>query len=709
MDQRFDQDSAYDEGAGEIDLGALGRALLRKRRWIVIPTLAAVLAMGAYVIVTKPMYTADAEVLLENQENFAPRPPQAPVTDANFEEQFVGSQIQLLTSRDIAKRAIAKLGLVGNPEFDPAAKGIGALSRILVLFGVQRDPTGVTPEDRVVDTFEKRLTVFSPLKTRVLTIEFQSHDPVTAARVANELVALYLETQSDAKREQAKTAAAALSGQIADLRRKLTDAADAVERYRTTSGLLAGSNNMTVSGQQLVDLNTEISKARTEEADAQAKAALIREMIRTGKLADIADVANNDLVRRIGEQSANAKAQLALESRTLLPEHPRIKELNAQIAGLDEQLRAAAVNAARTLETNARIAAARVANLQSAIDQQKTQVARSNVDEVHLRELERVAQSMRDQLDNTMAKYQEALARETSPATPADARVIARAVPPDQPTFPKKGPMLAFAAVAGLAFPTAGVVASELLGGSGSGSGDLPQGPDPRGSTPSNPRRAKPRDPKPAKDVPIEPAAPAWGRPHEASRNAMGRAVTGEERGARIVATCVADSEMASQALIGFARSLGRDGRPILLDLDADSGLANLLKSEDGPRFAAKSAGLTDLLAGDAGFADVIHRDSASRLHFIGFGSGKTFRAEDLDTIFEALAQTYDFIVLGATSLAVSDAAIALVPFADVVVLVGTGATRERCEKARAELLEAGAPEVNLIGQTGKPRRFHAA
>ena len=381
--------------------------------------------------------------------------------------ESVASQVQLITSRDLAARVVEKLGLIGDPEFDPAAKEIGPISRALILLGLMRDPTRVPAEDRAIDTFEKRLSAYSPTKTRVVTVDFEAHDAQLAARIANEVVNAYLETQSDAKRQGAKAAALSLANQISDLRGKVNVAADAVERYRTSSGLLAGSNNMTISGQQLADLNGELSRARTEQADAQAKAALIRDMITAGRLSDVADVANNDFVRRIAEQSVAAKAQLASESRTLLPGHPRIKELTAQIADLDMQLHDAAINTARSLENNARIAQSRVANLEAAIDQQKTSVSTANIDEVHLHELERNAQALRDQLDASMAKYQEAVARESSPATPADARIIARAVAPDQPSYPKNIPMLVFGTIAAFVLSSAAIISGELLAGSG--------------------------------------------------------------------------------------------------------------------------------------------------------------------------------------------------------------------------------------------------
>ena len=122
------------------------------------------------------------------------------------------------------------------------------------------------------------------------------------------------------------------------------------EDFRSRHGLLVGANNTTITAQQLADLSTQLSNARTQQAEAQAKATIIRDAIKAGRTFEIPDVANNELVRRLIEQRVNLRAQIALESRNLLSEHPRIKELNAQLADLEGQIRAAAERAVRTLE-----------------------------------------------------------------------------------------------------------------------------------------------------------------------------------------------------------------------------------------------------------------------------------------------------------------------------------------------------------------------
>ncbi len=345
MDSEFDSEVRREERSSEIDLRALWAVLVRKRLFIIVPTFAALVLTWLAVNLVTPRYTGESQVLLENQENFFTRPQRdQSVSEASslVDPEAVGSQIQLVTSRDLARRTIKALNLEGNPEFDPLVKGIWPLSRVLVLLGVMRDPTRLPPEERMLDAFQERLSVFSPTKTRVLTIDFQSRDPELAAKAANKLAELYLQEQSDAKRARAKAAAASLRSQIEELRGKLTEASAQVEAFRSSSGLLAGTNNMTVTGQQVAELNTELSRARTGQAEAQAKAGLIRDMIKQGRISEVPDVANNDFVRRIAEQRVTLRAQLASELRTLLPGHPRIKELTAQLDDLDGALKAAA-------------------------------------------------------------------------------------------------------------------------------------------------------------------------------------------------------------------------------------------------------------------------------------------------------------------------------------------------------------------------------
>jgi succinoglycan biosynthesis transport protein ExoP len=458
--------SANYVGNEEIDIGGVGRAISRRLWLILLIAFICAALMTAFVNLVKPRYTAEARLLLENQESYFTRPEKSSTGDFSTMDPEGGtSQVQIVTSRDVGRRVIRELKLQGNPEFDPAVESTGPVSRVAILLGLKRDPTRLSPEDRILEVYLEKLTAFSPPKTRVISIEFQSKNPELAAAAANKIAETYISLQRETKRASAKSAAASLQGLIADLRVKVAHAEAEAEAFRTRTGLLPVMQNVTMTTQQLSDINTQLSAARSAQADAQAKARLIRDMIRKGRVSEAPDVANNEHVRRITEQRTSLRAQIASESRTLLDGHPRMQELTAQLHRIDQELIGAADKAARTLENESRVAGARVESLSAALDRQKKVSGVAGADEVQYRELERNARLMKDQLESATTRYQEAMARESAESAPADARIISTAVAPQYPTFPKKGPLIAFAFLGGLIASAAFVVASELLTG----------------------------------------------------------------------------------------------------------------------------------------------------------------------------------------------------------------------------------------------------
>jgi uncharacterized protein involved in exopolysaccharide biosynthesis len=780
---------------GELGLRGLVSAIRRRWRAIVGPTLLAFVGLAIFVHVVSPRYTAETRVLLENQETYFTRPDRPnlqPEQAAILDTEAVASQVDLITSYDLARHAIDLLKLKGNPEFDPLAGGFGPIARILILLGVTSDATRESADQRVVTKFLDRLTVFSPPKTRIITIQFSSRDPELAARAANLVAKLYLQEQAAAKRARASLAADALQSEIADLKTKLVAADDDLQKYRLKTGLLAGSNNVTISSQQLTEINTDLSNARARQADAQAKASLIRELLQSGHAANIIDVINNDLVRRISEQRVTAQAELALELRSLLPGHPRIKALTAQVQQYDLALKMAAKETELSLENEAKIAAQRVANLESALAQQKTLAGSANFDEVHLRALQRIADAYKDQLESASSKYQEALARETSIATPSDARVISTASRPQEPSFPRKIPIIGFGTVVAFLLSTGLVITGELLSEpvvemvpvhtiKEQTVEERPAPVEPAQPVqPERPRRvATRREARSDRDgsdpvfAPVDPerqdeaerrrlhatggmlsaildhlrkfgrsaaesrraetvaddkadpsppvsdagsianrAASAWsfdGAFNDASRR-PGLGPVAERivaahvpgRGLHIVGAATDSEEASADAFVGLARSLSVRGRAILVDLNRTPlKLASLAaEGEDGRTKILGQRGLAELLVNEATFAEVIHRDHSSRLHYIPSGL-RDADFHDFDLILDALGETYDFVLMLAPNYSLSEITKILAPYSDFVILMPSRETDAAAVASiKTALLEAGAREVLVAGAT---------
>jgi succinoglycan biosynthesis transport protein ExoP len=644
--------------SGELDLRALGQALLRHKNWIIVPTLvAAALSIAAVNLVT-PRYKSEARILIDGRENVFLRPNGERNEERTaLDAEAVTSQVQLLLSRDLAREVIRKNKLAERPEFDPVLQRFARLKSLLALFGIGRDPFSLAPEERVLDAYFDRFTAYAVDKSRVVVIEFQSIDPDLAARVANSIAESYLVLQQDARQDQAKSASQWLSGEIDNLRRKVADDESRVEDFRSKSSLFVGTNNTTLSNQQMGELNTQLNNARALKSDAESKARLIREMLQSGQPIESSEIFNSELIRRLTEQRVTLRAQLAEQSSTLLDGHPRIKELKAQLADLDRQLREEASKISRSLDNDARIAGGRVEGLSASLEQLKKQATSTNGQDVQLRALEREAKAQRDLLESYLAKYREANTRENIDAAPADGRIISRAIVSNTPAYPKKLPIVLIATLATLMLSAGAIVTGELL----------------RMTAPRvavaftalhEPELASVRAPAAAAMAPADPvsvSAPAADLdPDPVFREArmdVPAEFTEIERLAddlrsagdaarKITILGTASNESITLTALTLARLIVRNAKVVVVDLSASS-----------PTIAAVSVdpaapGLAELMLGEVSFSQVITKDRLSRVHLVSAGRPGSdpalLQSPRLTLAVDALLRVYDHVVLDA-------------------------------------------------------------
>ena len=688
--------------SGDLDLRALGHALARNRGWIIAPTLlAAVLSIAAVNLVT-PRYKSEARILIDGRENVFLRPNGERNEERNaLDAEAVTSQVQLLLSRDLAREIIKKNKLADRPEFDPVLQGFSPLRSLLALFGIGRDPFSLTPEERVLDAYFDRFAAYAVDKSRVIVIEFQSRDPELAARVANSIAEGYLVLQQGARQAQAKSAGQWLSGEIDNLRKKVADAESRVEDFRSKSSLFVGTNNTTLSNQQMGELNTQLNNARALKSDAESKARLIREMLQSGKPIEASEVLNSELTRRLSEQRVTLRAQLAEQLSTLLDGHPRIKELKAQLADLDRQLREEASKISRSLDNDARIAGGRVEGLSASLEQLKKQATSTNGQDVQLRALEREAKAQRDLLESYLAKYREANTRENIDAAPADGRIISRASVSNTPAYPKKLPIVLIATLATLMLSAGAIATGELLRMT------APRAAAAFASSPAPVRAPAPAivaDPAPVfaasrPEIQSEPhieIAPGITEIEQLAEHLRGAG----EAARKVTILGTASSESITLTALTLARLIARDARVVVVDLSASSPTISAVSVDPS------APGLAELMLGEASFSQVITKDRLSRVHLVSAGRPGSDRAllqsPRLTLAIDALLRVYDHVLLDAgtasdlpAELLTAQARAVVVPDASM-----TGDARTlTCDQLRA----VGFTEVTMLSKPAQP------
>jgi tyrosine-protein kinase Etk/Wzc len=672
----------------EFDLPALGAALWRSKWKVLRPTLFIALATLAVVQVIPPKFQSEARILVEGRDNVFLRPDaDKDVIDRGaVDEVAVTSQAQLVLSRDLAQDVIAKLKLGERPEFDPALNGISPIKAVLGALGLIKNPMKMTPEERVLEAYYDRLTVYPVEKSRVIVVDFLSEDPKLAATVANAIAEAYLVRQRAAKQDQARAAVQWLSGEIATMQKKVAEAEAKVAALRANSNLLEGPNNTTLSAQQLGDINAQLAAARAQKADAEAKAKIVHDMLHSGQPIEASDIINSELIRRLSEQRVTLRAQLAEQSSSLLDGHPRIKELKAQIADLDTQIRAEAERVARTFENESKIAAARVDSLTASFEQIKNQAANTNERDVQLRALQREAKSQRDLLESYLAKYSEATARETLNSSPADARVISRATVSNVPAYPKKLPSVLIATVATLMLACGFVLTRELLSAPGTASAAMPAPRVVPAAAAAPPDTAAALDQDRLRFV-------AGAQRDGVADVAQRLRGAGNGRIAVLAATAALET---GEAAVKLARALAKgSSRVVLVGLDpANAAIETMAGDPAAP-------GLAELADGSAAFGDIIGKDRLSSVHVILPGREPSQRIALLSSPrlapgIEALARSYDYVVIDAGVAEGADLE-AIGEIAPRAVLLAREPGHAAAEAARERLLAAEFDDVMVL------------
>lgn len=649
----------------DVDLGTLFASILRSWKSILGVTLAVTALAFVLAWLATPHYRAETRLLIETRESIytRPNPTGDQSNNPNLDEEGVTSQVEVISSSDLLKQVAEKLGLGKLKEFDEQAN-MGLFDRLMVIAGLKSDPGELAAEDRVLKTMREKLRVYRVERSRVIVVEFSSEDPKLAADVPNAIADAYLALQKDAKLESNADATQWLEPEIVDLREKVKQAEARVAEFRAQSDLMIGQNNSTLATQQLAEMSTELSRVRAARATAEANTQSLREAINNGgSLAAMPDVLASPLIQKLRERQVQLNTDIADLSTTLLEGHPRIKSLRSQLADLDGQVLAEARKILQGLQTQAETSRLREQKLLQNLNVVKAESARAGDEEVELRALEREATAQRELLESYLTRYREASSRSERSYLPADARIFSRAGTPAEPYFPKILPIVGAAFVGSLLIMAIVTLLRELF----SGRAMRPaQGASfepvervvmtpvaPVQQAPATPRA----EPKPvyAEEQPVErpalapslKAAPAARRaaPNDNRLSVQSAAEHIIAGGASRAIFLSPEGDEGAASAVSVAREVSDAGlRVLLLDLTS-SGAASapMLDTTELP-------GITNLLASEAQFADVIHADLYSDCHVIPVGTANAARAmraaDRLPIIMDSLTTAYDVVVV---------------------------------------------------------------
>jgi uncharacterized protein involved in exopolysaccharide biosynthesis/Mrp family chromosome partitioning ATPase len=439
---------------------------LRRRRAIILWTTALfLLVAAAYSLLATPLYTASTQLLIDPRDRNIVSNDVNPSTLApDGGVAMVESQLLVITSDTVLRRAIAQARLADDPEFNGTGGILGSevARRLLrvVGFDPQANDRG-NLEITALREIKRRIGVKRSEKAFVIDVFVTTRSREKSVEVADAIAQSYLADQAAARAQAARRASAALTARLEELRNRVSEAETRVEQYRAQKNIV-GANGVLVIEQQLSDVNIQVNNARARTYEARARVEQIEQLRRAGaETGATPEAVQSQTIGLLRAQYAEAARQFADLKARVGPRHPTYATFEAQLRDLRRQIsdELARISAAARSDLDRSLASQQL--LERRLDDLKQQAISTREAFVRLRELEREAEASRAVYGAFLTR-----ARETGEQQMVDttnARVISSATPPRDKSWPPRILILAIGLVVGLGTGTGGGLLREYF------------------------------------------------------------------------------------------------------------------------------------------------------------------------------------------------------------------------------------------------------
>ncbi len=264
--------------------------------------------------------------------------------------QYLATQVELIQSPEVLDPVIERLNLVADPEYASGNRGGDATLR-----------------DWVESKLRKDLEVDQGRGGgQLIYVSASATTASRAADIANAIAEVYTQQQDARRSGPASELAKRYTIELADLKKKVTAAQDAVTKFRSHTGNIEGNERIDIDMSVLDALEHRLLEARNNLRMGQAHAA--------GRQDVSASVLSSNTVTTLREEEARLKSRMAQLRATLGVNHPQVIELQSQIDANQASLAAALATYSNAASSEIVVASNEVAALEKAVSAQRQKV-----------------------------------------------------------------------------------------------------------------------------------------------------------------------------------------------------------------------------------------------------------------------------------------------------------------------------------------------
>ena len=417
--------------------------------------------LGAiYLFIARPSFTAYTQLVIDTHKTqvLSQQQQLIPIDTVQVE-----SQVGILKSENIASAVIKKLNLTKDPEFITPE---GGLLRTIFGFDFNEFESADQAPRSEFELFRSAMVAFKNRlrvthKSYIIEIAFQSHNAERAAQIANAIADAYIIDQLETKYKATRQAGGWLQDRIKELRTQVADAERAVVQFRTEHNIVStGGTRPLLNQQQVTELSSQLTIARANTADAQARLDRINSVLKTdssdGSLPDapfgatVTDTLKNEIVTKLWGQYLDLNALEKNWSSKYGASHLAVVNLRNRKREIRNSIVEELKRLGETFKSDYEIAKQREVALQKELALAVSKSQTTDVNAIVLSELESTAQTYKSIYENYLRRFMEGAQEESFPVS--DARVISPATRPLRKSSPDNFRVLGLAGLIGIAF-----------------------------------------------------------------------------------------------------------------------------------------------------------------------------------------------------------------------------------------------------------------
>ena len=440
----------------EIDLRQIIFTIL-KYKWSILAlatTVSIISALWAYSLV--PIYRGTASLLIEAEE--------AKVISIEEvyglpggEWEYYETQLHILKSRALAKKAFDSLNLEKHPEFLPSTKPKSKFPSFNIMGWIKKWIKNLFPDDLfeeekpqvpmdastrkniLVAGLMNRLDIELLRDTQIITISYDSEYPELAASVPNALAEAYINSFLEADLEKTQKATSWITKRTGELRKQFEESERQLQSFIEEENMVDVESVNSLATKELGTLSSGLVEARRQRSEAEAlyqQVKSIRDGNSVEQLESLPAVLNHPLISSSYTTRAEAQRKVSELSKRYGPKHPKmiaaIAELNTREADLRNQID----NIVKSVAKDYEISRAKESHFNQAMSKTKNQVRDSSKMSYKLAALQREVETNRQLYEVFLTRFKETAA--TSDLQPVNARIVDAAIEPLSPYKPNR-------------------------------------------------------------------------------------------------------------------------------------------------------------------------------------------------------------------------------------------------------------------------------